>query len=85
MFGDGFDMEEEWARTEKTVLRERLEKEVAVVPHPMLRQAMLQTWAEMLQGTGPTFRSLQGGLCCLSTPPSSRTFVAVVVGGMPSA
>ena len=60
--------------TTQTVLRERLEKEVAVVRYPMLRQAMLQTFAEMLQGTGPTFRALQGGLRYLSTSPPSRTF-----------
>ena len=44
----------------QAVQRERLEKGIAAVRPPMLRQSMLQTFVEMLQGAGPSFRLLQG-------------------------
>ena len=43
----------------QAVQRERLEKGIAAVRPPMLRQSMHQTFVEMLQDAGPSFRLLQ--------------------------
>lgn len=44
------------------VLRERLAKELESIPHPFLKQAMMQTFAEMLQGSSPGFQLLRGAV-----------------------
>ena len=54
----------------QAVQRERLEKGIAAVRPPMLRQSMHQTFVEMLQGVGPSFRLLQD-----APPPSPPTAV----------
>ena len=53
----------------QVVLRQRIEEALqAQVPHASLRQAMIQTFAEMLQGMGHGFRVLQGGRTERRTP-----------------
>ena len=54
----------------QAVQRERLEKDIAAVRPSMLRQSMHQTFVEMLQGVGPSFRLLQD-----APPPSPPTAV----------
>ena len=44
----------------RTVQTERLEKEIALVRQPLLKEAMTQTLADLQQGKLPGFRLLQG-------------------------
>jgi len=50
-------------RTPQVVLRQRVEEVIIGADiAPSLKQAMSETFAQMLQGMGPGFRVLQGGL-----------------------
>lgn len=44
----------------RTVASERLEREICAMRQPLLREAMAQTLREMLRGSLPGFRLLQG-------------------------
>ena len=48
-------------RVPQVVARQRMEECLAAVPSPQLRQAMIEAFAQMLQGMGHGFRVLQGG------------------------
>lgn len=42
------------------VQRDRLEKEIALLRQPLLQQAVMQSYSDMLQGKSPGFRLLKG-------------------------
>jgi hypothetical protein len=47
-------------RGAQLVQRDRIEASIALVQQPLLRQAMMQAFHEMLQGTGQGFTTLRG-------------------------
>ena len=54
-------------RGPQVVHRDAIEQGISAIPHPLLRNAIVQAFNEMLQGSSPGFQLLQGSA---SPPPS---------------
>lgn len=65
-------------RGPQVVRREDIEAGISSVPHPLLRQAMVQAFNEMLQGSSPGFQLLRGAAlpACAPSAPCDVQLVA---------